>query len=94
MSKHDVRARIWVFGQVQGVFFRANTARHARSLGLKGWVKNLDDGRVEATVEGEQARVNALIEWCHDGPAAAEVDDVRVRWDTAKGKFKAFEIER
>jgi acylphosphatase len=42
-----VRARIFVSGRVQGVFFRSHTAEKARELGITGWVRNLNDGRVE-----------------------------------------------
>jgi len=48
--------RIYVSGRVQGVFYRSNTRKKALELGLKGWVRNLPDGRVEAVVEGEEIR--------------------------------------
>jgi acylphosphatase len=88
------RASISVSGKVQGVFFRANAARHARALGLVGTVENLDDGQVLAHAEGPRDRIDAFVEWCQDGPADAEVSGVSVRWDTAKGKFKGFSILR
>jgi len=63
---------------VQGVGYRAACARRARAAGVGGWVRNLPDGTVEAVFEGPAASVDALVTWCHDGPAYAHVDRVRV----------------
>jgi acylphosphatase len=87
-----VRARIVVSGRVQGVAFRQSTADEGRRLGVKGWVRNLPDGRVEAEVEGERAAVGALVRWCHAGPPAARVDGVEVEWADPAGDLGAFEI--
>lgn len=76
------RAHVFISGIVQGVSFRANTRRKARSLGVDGWVKNLDDGRVEAVFEGSTDAVDSIIEWCHEGPSRARVEDVEVREET------------
>ncbi|MGD8378498.1 MAG: acylphosphatase [Gammaproteobacteria bacterium] len=65
-----------VSGRVQGVFFRASTARQASRLGIRGWAKNLPDGRVEVLACGERAALAQLEDWLWDGPATAEVDDV------------------
>jgi acylphosphatase len=70
-----------VKGRVQGVFFRAETARRARSLGLAGWVRNNPDGTVEAVFEGDRERVESMVEWSGRGPALAEVDGVEVEWE-------------
>jgi len=59
-----VRAHVFVSGRVQGVFFRHETRREARMRGVKGWVRNLPDGRVEAVFEGEEEAVKELIEFC------------------------------
>ncbi|MCA9624567.1 MAG: acylphosphatase [Myxococcales bacterium] len=67
---------IRVTGRVQGVFFRASTARRARELGLSGWVRNRADGSVEAVFAGPAAIVERMIAWCHDGPPLAAVDEV------------------
>lgn len=86
------RAHVYVSGIVQGVFFRSNTKRMADKLGVKGWVRNLPDGRVEAVFEGEKEAVTSMIEWCHKGPPDAIVENVDVKWEEYKGEFKDFRI--
>ena len=73
-----VRRRVIVHGQVQGVFFRDSVRERARSRGLAGWVRNRDDGGVEAVFEGTEDDVDALVRFCHEGPRSAEVDRVDV----------------
>jgi acylphosphatase len=70
--------RCLVAGRVQGVFYRAATAREARDLGLCGWAKNLPDGRVEVLARGSADAVAALCAWLWQGPPAAEVEQVTV----------------
>lgn len=70
------RARI--YGRVQGVFFRSWTADKARSLGVRGWVRNRRDGSVELLAYGADEAVEALIAACRTGPPAAKVDRVEV----------------
>lgn len=65
-----------VSGKVQGVFFRASTARQAEQLQLRGWAKNLPDGRVEVLALGELAAVGQLGQWLQQGPPRARVDAV------------------
>ncbi len=73
-----VRAHVFVRGRVQGVFYRATTRDEARERGVDGWVRNLNDGRVEAVFEGPESAVDAMCEWCKTGSAAANVSDVDV----------------
>lgn len=87
-----VRARIWVEGLVQGVFYRYSTRQKAQELGLNGWVRNLPDGSVECLVEGEQDRVHELIAWCGVGPPGARVDTVRTQWEHYGGDLPHFSI--
>jgi acylphosphatase len=87
------RAQIIVKGLVQGVFFRATTKEVAKSLGLTGWVRNVDDDKVEIVVEGEEEKIKKLIEWSWKGPPAARVDDVKVNWQNFLGEFSTFEIK-
>ncbi|TDK21759.1 acylphosphatase [Luteimonas aestuarii] len=65
-----------VEGRVQGVFFRASTRAQAVSLGLRGWAKNLADGRVEVVAAGDPHALDALAQWLEDGPPSARVDAV------------------
>jgi acylphosphatase len=67
------------------VFFRAETRDRATSLGLAGWVRNNPDGTVEAVFEGDQERVESLVEWCRRGPPHAHVEDVDVSWEAPQG---------
>ena len=66
----------FVTGHVQGVFYRANTKEKAESLGIKGWVRNLSDGRVEVFFCGDKDSVVELESWLNVGPDAATVDNV------------------
>ena len=75
------RAHVYVTGKVQGVYFRATTRDTADKHGVDGWVRNLDDGRVEAVFEGPEDAVERLVEFCHEGSAAARVDDVHVSYE-------------
>lgn len=87
-----VRAHIFVSGFVQGVFFRAETQKMAQELDVQGWVKNTEDGRVEAILEGEKERVEKIIAWVKTGPPGAVVKKVDVRREEYKGDFRNFEI--
>lgn len=82
----DARARVVIRGRVQGVFFRAEARERARSLGVRGWVRNVPDGTVEAVFEGERERIDSLLAWCRRGPALADVDDVEVQWESPQGE--------
>jgi len=87
-----VRAHVIIKGRVQGVFFRVNTARAANRLGVFGWVKNRWDGNVEAVFEGDEDRVNAVLEWCNTGDAPARVSDVDLDWEEFTGEYDSFDI--
>lgn len=87
-----VRAHILVGGRVQGVFFRSEVRHEARKRGVKGWVRNLPDGRVEAVFEGEEEAVKALVDFCKTGPAGARVTSVNLKWQPFLGDYKDFTI--
>lgn len=88
----DVRAQVVVSGRVQGVYFRVSTQDQARAAGVRGWVRNLPDGRVEAVFEGSPAAVRQMIDWCHEGPRMAHVDHVAVEWQTPQSEGQGFRI--
>jgi acylphosphatase len=81
-----------VSGRVQGVFFRATTADRGRELGLTGFAKNLADGRVEVVAEGSASAVEALIDFCRQGPPAARVIGVEVSELEPSGESGSFSI--
>jgi acylphosphatase len=87
-----VRAHVFVSGKVQGVYYRANTRDTARKHDIDGWVRNLDDGRVEAVFEGPEGTVESMVEWCHTGSPRARVDDVDVEYDDPEG-IEGFEVQ-
>jgi len=86
------RIRLFVTGKVQGVFFRQTLKVMAKKNDVFGWVKNLEDGRVEAVLEGETEKVSRLIEWAHGGPANARVEDVDIRNEKFTGEFSKFDV--
>lgn len=91
MSDDAVRAHAFISGKVQGVYYRANTQKQARRRDLDGWVRNLDDGRVEAVFEGPRAKVEDIVDWCQTGSPRADVDDVDVEWEDPED-LSGFEI--
>jgi acylphosphatase len=92
MADERARVQLRVTGLVQGVYFRANTAGEARSLGLTGWVRNVPDGSVEAVAEGPRVQLEALVAWCRKGPPAARVTNVDAAWQEATGEFAEFRV--
>jgi acylphosphatase len=87
------RVHVEVRGFVQGVFFRATCIERARELGLAGWVRNTLDGGVEAEFEGEPDAIDAMIEWCREGPPLARVEAVDVRDEPPTGE-REFRVTR
>jgi acylphosphatase len=83
-----------ISGRVQGVYYRASMLQEAQRLGLTGWVMNRADGSVEAVAEGWQAKIEALIAWCRQGPQGARVADVAVQWQKPENSFVGFAIRR
>lgn len=86
------RLRLIVSGRVQGVGYRFFAARAARELGIRGWVRNLPDGRVEAEVAGDAASVHAFVDRLRQGPPAGRVQDVETMELQGGGEHAGFEI--
>ncbi|MDJ0761566.1 MAG: acylphosphatase [Myxococcota bacterium] len=83
-----------VSGIVQGVSFRYYTRRKATDLGLTGFVRNLPNGTVEVYAEGPETDLEALINWLHQGPSYAVVDQVNISHCTATNRYRTFDITR
>ncbi|MBI4405047.1 MAG: acylphosphatase [Deltaproteobacteria bacterium] len=85
---------IFVRGCVQGVGFRYSTLRKAQSLGIGGWVRNTDDGKVEITAHGESTLIETFLRWCNEGPRGATVEAVELvkRKTIEASVLKSFEI--
>ena len=88
-----VRKHIFIFGKVQRVFFRQETRLRANYLKVRGFVRNLEDKRVEAVLEGEEEKVEKLIKWMSRGPALAKVDKLKIIDEKYKGEFNKFDIK-
>jgi len=86
----NARAHLFIEGMVQGVFYRAFTRDIAHTLGLKGWVRNLYDGRVEAVFEGDKKTIEKAIEECYIGPPGAGVTHIDFKWEPYEGDLKGF----
>ncbi len=87
-----VKAHLHIDGRVQGVFYRGFVQELAERLGLKGWVRNLRDGRVEAVFEGDKEVVEKAIRQCHVGPPASRVTNIEVQWETHTGDEEEFSV--
>ncbi len=86
------RVYVKIYGKVQGVGFRYSTSWVARKLGVKGWIRNCEDGSVEAVFEGEDDKIEKILEWCKKGPPLARVEKIEVKEEPYKGEFKNFFI--
>jgi acylphosphatase len=82
---------MFISGSVQGVTFRSFIKQKAEELELKGYVRNLSDGKVEIGIEGKDENVNQLVELCKKGPPHADVRNVEVQEMSHQG-FKDFKI--
>ncbi|MBT4823753.1 acylphosphatase [Candidatus Woesearchaeota archaeon] len=88
-----MKKKIIIKGHVQGVFYRENTKKLAKALGLKGYVKNKFDGSVKIVVSGEENKIKKLIKWCKHGPMHATVENVEVKeHDKIIDEKKEFQI--
>lgn len=86
------RCHLYISGIVQGVGFRYFAKRQAIKVGLKGWVRNLSDGRVECLVEGEASALKEFASQARTGPAGSVVEDVKILESEASGEFTQMTI--
>ena len=88
----NARAHIYINGRVQGVFYRGFTQGLALNLRLKGWVRNLRDGRVEAVFEGDKEVIEEAIRQCRIGPPASRITGIDIQWEPYTGDEKDFSV--
>jgi len=82
---------VHVTGRVQGVGYRLATVRRAHMVGVGGWVRNNDDGSVEALVQGTADQADQMLEWMRQGPPQARVDDLSSERQFIDRRFARFE---
>ena len=81
-----------IIGKVQGILFRDFVQKKAHTLGLNGFVENIEDGSVHAIAQGEEEALKKLIEYLHAGPILARVSKLEVVWRDVKGDYNDFEV--
>ena len=86
------RAHAYIYGRVQGVSFRYFTYHEALKRGLRGWIRNLRDGRVEAVFEGERGAIENVLEWSENGPPGAQVEGIEVEWEEPSDSLTGFNV--
>jgi acylphosphatase len=95
MEQHHSSVHVLVSGRVQGVFFRESTRAIADELQLRGWVRNLADGRVEACFSGTHSACEQALQFVNRGPDMAVVRQVEVSWEKSCGELsERFEVRR
>ena len=92
LEMEKFRVHVWIRGRVQGVGFRAFTARTAQMLGVRGWVRNVGNDQVEAVAEGTREAIAQFLAAVREGPRAAIVEEVQEEWETPEGKFSGFNV--
>lgn len=85
------RVHILIRGEVQGVFFRHHTRKTANQLGIVGFVRNVPEG-VEVVAQGDEKKIESLIEFCRKGPSSATVEKIEVKEERPGKDFSDFEI--
>lgn len=83
--------RVYITGTVQGIFFRGFVKENAERHDVKGFVRNLEDGRVEVFLEGNVDEVNKMIELCKTGPKYSKIDKIEIKEEIFQG-FKNFKV--
>ncbi|MGI8419858.1 MAG: acylphosphatase [Candidatus Levyibacteriota bacterium] len=87
------QAHLFISGTVQGIGYRQFVKSNAKKLDLTGWVRNTEDGGVEAVLQGEEAMITMIIEQCKQGPFMAEVQQLGFEWEEIEEKFADFTIQ-
>jgi acylphosphatase len=92
MPSEKKSLHLYIDGRVQGVGFRFFAQKTASRLGLKGFVRNLPDGRVETYAEGNEASLNEFLQRMQEGPGAGYVSGVEQTWGQPSGNYNSFRI--
>lgn len=88
------QVHLYIKGDVIGVGFRAWTKIQAKIIGVTGWVRNHQEGFVEAQIQGEEEKVNKIIELIKQGPPISHVTSVEIFWQEPKEMFDRFDIRK
>ncbi len=88
MNSQTVRAHVVVHGRVQGVWFRDSCRREAETRGVTGWARNNPDGTLEAVFEGAPDDVDAVLDFCREGPPRASVSHIEVEHEDPRGESR------
>lgn len=86
------RIHVFYSGRVQGVGFRYTAQDIAESLGLKGWVRNLADGRVEIAAEGDEKDLEEFLDKISSGQMGPYIKDAEISWEKPTGEFNKFDL--
>jgi acylphosphatase len=87
-----MRAHVFISGYVQGVGFRHFVRKNAEKLALRGFVRNLEDGRVEAMFEGDKKEIDKMVAVCRKGPFLSSVRNLEIVEEDEKDEFQIFEV--
>lgn len=87
------RVHVKIIGDVQNVGFRSWTKNKADRIGVSGWVRNTEDGNVEAVFESDEKKIREILVECGRGPPGSYVEDIKVEEQTSTGKLDGFEIK-
>ncbi len=90
----DQEARVVVSGRVQGVYFRASTRDVAVRWGVRGFVRNLPDGRVESVLQGDRGAVEKVVAFMREGPPGAYVEEADIEWRAVCEACDGFHVRR
>lgn len=85
------QVHLLISGYVQGVGFRAFVQKEAERLGVVGWVRNTEDGKVEVVAQGDEETLKKFIKACSKGHFFSEVNGAEVEWQSPKEKFESFD---
>jgi acylphosphatase len=87
------QAHVFISGRVQGVGYRYFVKSNAKKFSLVGWVRNTEDGGVEAVFQGDEKIIEQMIDLCKQGPMFSEVKHVGFEWEEVKDTYPNFSIE-